>query len=54
MLQKEVDQDARRAELVLLTHDAREADWQPAIQRIIALDVVPEVASVIRIEDLLE
>jgi len=54
VLQKEVDPDARRAELVLLTHDAREADWRPAIQRITELDVVPEVASVIRIEDLLE
>ena len=54
VLQKEVDPDARRAELVLLTHDAREADWQPALRRITALDVVPKVASVIRIEDLLE
>ncbi len=54
VLQKEVDPDAQRAELVLLTHEAKESDWQAALARIEALDAVPSVASVIRIEDLLE
>ncbi len=54
VLQKEVDPDAKRAELVLLTHEARESDWQAALGRIDQLDVVPSVASVIRIEDLIE
>lgn len=54
VLQKEVDPDAQRAELVLLTHEAKESDWQAALARIEALEVVPTVASVIRIEDLVE
>ena len=54
VLQKEVDADAQSAELVLLTHEAREIDWQAALARIQSLNVVPKVASVIRIEDLLD
>jgi homoserine dehydrogenase len=54
VLQKEVDPDAQRAELVLLTHEAKESDWKDALERIEALEVVPTVASVIRIEDLVE
>ena len=52
VLQKEVDEDARRAELVLLTREAVESSLRRAVARIAELDVVSEVASVIRVEDL--
>jgi homoserine dehydrogenase len=54
VLQKEVDEDARRAELVLLTREAVESSLRRAVARIGELDVVSEVASVIRVEDLTE
>ncbi len=54
VIQKEVDSSAHRAELVLLTHDALEASMQTALARIRGLDAVAEVASFIRVEDLVE
>ncbi len=54
VIQKEVDQHASRAELVFLTHEAQEAAVQRALARIARLDVVAEVASLIRVEDLAE
>ena len=54
VIQKEVDETAGRAELVFLTHEADEASAQQAITRIAELDVVAEVASCIRVENLAE
>ena len=54
VIQKEVDETAGRAELVFLTHEADEASAQQAITRIANLDVVAEVASCIRVENLAE
>ena len=54
VIQKEVDETAGRAELVFLTHEADEASVQQAITRIAELDVVAEVASCIRVENLAE
>ena len=54
VLQKEVDEAAGRAELVLLTHEAPESAARAAVARMANLDVVAEVASVIRVEDLVE
>ena len=54
VIQKEVDSSVGRAELVLLTHDALEASMQKAIVRMGKIDAVSDVASVIRVEDLVE
>lgn len=50
-----IQRDAREgalAELVYVTHTAREADLRDALARIEALPVVRQVASVLRVEDL--
>ena len=54
VIQKEVDQNAGRAELVFLTHEAQEAAVQGALAEIAELEVVAAVASMIRVEDLAE
>lgn len=54
VIQKETDQGAGQAELVVLTHEACEADVTQAIERISDLDVVREVASLLRVESLIE
>jgi homoserine dehydrogenase len=54
VIQKEVDETAGRAELVFLTHEADECSAQQAIARIAELEVVAEVASCIRVENLAE
>ena len=54
VIQKEVDENAGRAELVFLTHEAQEAAVQGALAEIADLEVVAAVASVIRVEDLAE
>ena len=54
VIQKEIDETAGRAELVFLTHEADESSAQQAITRIAELDVVAEVASCIRVENLAE
>jgi homoserine dehydrogenase len=49
-IQKEVDPAAGSAELVIVTHPAREADMQAALAALDALSVVREQAAMIRIE----
>lgn len=48
--QKEADEDANTAELVIMSHMAKEAAMQSALQEIRSLDVVSHVSSVIRVE----
>ena len=50
-IQKEVDEQAQQAEIVLMTHRASEAAMQKAIQRLNALDVVAEVGNMLRVEE---
>ena len=50
-IQKETDDDARRAEIVLMTHRAKEASVQSALKAIDKLDVVNEIGSLIRVEE---
>ena len=50
MTQKEADEDANTAELVVMSHTAKEAAMQSALQEIGNLDVVSQVSSVIRVE----
>ncbi len=49
-IQKESNPEAGSAELVIVTHPAREADMQAALAELAALEVVYERASMIRIE----
>ena len=50
-IQKETDDDARRAEIVLMTHRAKEASVQSALKAIGKLQVVNEIGSLIRVEE---
>ena len=50
-IQKETDDAARRAEIVLMTHRAKEASVQNALQVIDKLEVVNEIGSLIRVEE---
>ncbi|HEU5315580.1 MAG TPA: homoserine dehydrogenase [Chloroflexota bacterium] len=50
-IQKETDTTARTAELVIVTHPAREADMQTAVSEFRTLDIVRELANVLRIEN---
>ena len=52
IVQKETDPSAGTAEIVILTHRAREGAMQEALARIAELDVVDRVASFLRVEDL--
>lgn len=54
VIQKETDANAGRAELVFLTHEAREADFREAIEAMSQLDVVAKVESTFRVESLVE
>ncbi len=54
LVQKETDASAGTAEIVILTHKAREAAMQEAIAAIADLDVVDRVAAFLRVEDLTE
>ena len=49
-IQKESDPSAGTAELVIVTHPAREADMRAALQALQALPVLRDLANVIRIE----
>jgi homoserine dehydrogenase len=49
-IQKEVDPGAGSAELVIITHPAREQDMQDAQDALASLDAVREQAAVVRIE----
>ena len=50
-IQKETDEAARRAEIVLMTHRAKEESVQTALQAIDKLQVVNEIGSLIRVEE---
>ncbi len=49
-IQKETDESASSAELVIVTHPAREADMQAALTSFRSLDVLRDLANMIRIE----
>ena len=51
VIQKETDDVARTAELVLMTHRAKEASIQRALKLLEELEVVLEVGNVVRVED---
>ena len=51
VIQKETDEVARRAELVLMTHSASEASMQRAIRLLNRLDAVNEVGNMVRVEE---
>ncbi len=50
-IQKEVDEAAKRAEIVLMTHRANEAAMQRTIRELRALETVAEVGNLIRVEE---
>lgn len=50
VVQKEVDEEARTAEIVIMTHLAQERAMHSALARMATLDSVPEVGSTIRVE----
>ena len=52
IVQKEIDYDDLKAEIVIITNLAREASVQDAISQLEQLDVVLEVGNMIRVEDL--
>ncbi len=54
IVQKESDPAAGTAEMVILTHAAKEADMQQAMAAIANLEVVDRVATFLRVEDLTE
>ena len=51
VIQKEVDNLAQTAELVIMTHPAKESAMQPALDVLAQLNVVEEVSNFIRVED---
>ena len=51
VIQKEADEEAQRAEIVLMTHEARESSVQQAIEILQGLDVVDEVGNMVRVEE---
>jgi homoserine dehydrogenase len=51
IIQKEAHFDAQTAELVIMTHEAREASMQAALVAIEELDAVQEIGSFIRVEE---
>ncbi len=50
-IQKEADINSRTAEIVIMTHMAKEMAIQQAVERIEELEVVMEVSNLIRVED---
>ena len=50
-IQKETDDTARRAEIVLMTHRAKEESVQNALKAIDKLEVVNEIGSLVRVEE---
>lgn len=50
-IQKEINEQAQEAEIVLMTHKAPEASMQRAIKRLNALEAVGEIGSLIRVEE---
>ena len=51
VIQKEADEAAQRAEIVLMTHRAREAAMSDALSLLAQLDVVNEVGNLVRVEE---
>ena len=51
VIQKESDPASQTAELVIMTHEAREAAMQSALRDVEALDVVQEIGSFLRVEE---
>ena len=50
-IQKETDEEARRAEIVLMTHRAREDSVQKALDILKDLEVVNSVGNLVRVEE---
>ena len=50
IIQKETDETDQTAEIVIMTHEAREADMRAALERVGRLDVVSEVGTFLRVE----
>ena len=51
VIQKETDVAAQVAEIVIMTHPARESAMQKALEEIERLDVVKEISNFVRVED---
>jgi len=51
VIQKEVDSATQTAEIVIMTHPAKESAMQPALDELARLDVVKEISNFIRVED---
>jgi homoserine dehydrogenase len=51
VIQKETDETAQTAELVIVSHAARESSVQESLASIERLDDVRQVANLIRVED---
>ena len=51
VIQKETDDLGQRAELVLMTHRAREASMQQALELLQNLDVVQDIGNMVRVEE---
>jgi homoserine dehydrogenase len=51
VIQKEADPASKTAELVIMTHEAREASMQEALRAVAALPVVTEIGNFIRVEE---
>jgi homoserine dehydrogenase len=51
VIQKETDEAAQSAEIVIMTHAAREAAVQASISRLQGLEEVRQVGNLLRVED---
>lgn len=51
IIQKETHEHDQTAELVIMTHEAREADMRAAIAQVAALDAIAEIGNFLRVED---
>ena len=51
VIQKERDETAERAEIVLMTHTSKESSMQQAVIRLRELEIVQEVGSLVRVEE---
>lgn len=51
IIQKETDEIAQKAEIVITTHKARESSMQKALKQMEDLEVVSEIGNVVRVEE---
>jgi len=51
VIQKESDPQSKTAELVIMTHEAREAAMQSALKAVETLEVVQEIGNFLRVEE---